>query len=114
MRRDALIECWFLIPIRRDSHLSDGEPHTIDTWTWLDDELFARFDGGTLAPGLYTGFYRDPDTGGRVDDSSRKFIVALKRRQLRELRDLLRIACGVFQQKCIYLSVSGSVEFVSP
>jgi hypothetical protein len=49
-----------------------------------------------------------------MDDSSRKFIVALPRRRLRELRALLVEACGVFQQKCIYLSVGGTVEFVAP
>jgi hypothetical protein len=114
MRKVVLVECSFLIPIRRDDQLSDSELHSIDAWLWLDNELFARFEGGTQAPGIYAGFYRDPDTGERVDDSSRKFIVALPRRRLRELRALLVDACGVFQQKCIYLSVSGMVEFVAP
>ncbi|MGD9854579.1 MAG: hypothetical protein AB7U20_06460 [Planctomycetaceae bacterium] len=103
-----------LIPIRRDHDLSDGELHSTDAWSWIDDPLFVQFEGGTMAPGLYTGFYRDPDTGSRVDDSSRKFIVALPRRRLRELRALLESACGVFQQKCIYLSIGGNVEFIAP
>jgi hypothetical protein len=112
-KKDVRVECWFLIPVRRDDQLSDGELHSTDAWIWLDNEQFARFEGGTLAPGIYAGFYRDPDTGKRVDDSSRKFIVALPQHRVRELRVLLQDACSVFQQKCIYLSVGGKVEFVA-
>jgi hypothetical protein len=38
--------------------------------------------------------------------------VALARKQLRRLRSLLREACVIFQQKKIYLSVAGLVEFI--
>ena len=72
-----------------------------------------RFDGVTQAPGLYSGAYRDPDTGERVNDESRRFIVALPEERVDELKALLRTACEVFQQKCIYLSIAGSVELVS-
>lgn len=113
MRASTVLECCFLIPIRRDSNLSDGDLHSTRAWNWLTDELFIHFEGCTVAPGLYRGFYRDPDTGTRVDDASRKYIVALPRKHLRELRTLLREACRVFQQKCIYLSVAGGVEFVT-
>ena len=40
-------------------------------------------------------------------------MIAVTRRQIPELRRLLREACQVFQQKCIYLSVAGTVEFVA-
>jgi hypothetical protein len=44
------------------------------------------------------------------------FFIPLRRDKnlsdVRKLRSLLRKACGVFQQKCIYLSVAGYVEFV--
>jgi len=112
MVQEALVECSFLIPIRRDRNLSDGELHATDAWAWLDDELYVRFGGRTIAPGLYEGFYPDPDTKQRVDDQSRKFIVAVAHAGVDELRGLLRLACGVFQQKCIYLAVAGQVEFV--
>ncbi len=82
------------------------------TWDWLRKQLWARFKGFTIAPGFYQGVYEDPDEGLPVTDESRKYEVALHPRRLDELRDLLREACGVFQQKCIYLSVRGSVEFV--
>jgi hypothetical protein len=47
-----------------------------------------------------------------VQDDSRRYVVALQREAVGELRLLLREACSVFQQKCIYLSVAGYVEFV--
>ena len=112
MSPNGIIECTFFIPIRRDAHLSDGELHETDAWEWLDEELFIRFEGGTRSPGYFEGFYRDPDTAGRVDDRSRQFIVAMRETRLDELRESLRTACVVFQQKCIYLSVAGHVEFV--
>jgi hypothetical protein len=106
-------ECSFFIPLTRDSNLSDGLPHKADVWEKLETELFARFSGGTTAPGVYTGFYADPDTGQRVNDESKRFIVALSESRLPELRQLLADACEWFQQKCIYLSVGGDVEFIN-
>ena len=112
MIENRFLECSFFVPIRRDANLSDGELHSTDAWEWLDDELFDRFSGRTIAPGLYDGFYRDPDTKERVADESRKFIVAVAADQLGELRELLATACEKFQQKCIYLSAAGAVEFI--
>lgn len=106
------LECSFLIPERRDPKASDGRPHASDAWSWLDEELFARFGRRTLAPGWFEGFYRDLDTGARVDDRSRKFTVAVSRGELDKLRGLLLEACERFAQKCIYLTVAGEVECV--
>lgn len=107
-----LLECSFFISINRDANLSDGLPHETDIWEKLDNELYCRFEVGTTAPGLYQGFYRDPDTGSRVDDESIRYIIALPESQLEALRVFLREACEWFQQKCLYLSVAGHVEFV--
>lgn len=112
MIRKKPLECSFFILTRRDANLSDGELHSTEVWEWLDDEIFDQFNGGTVAPGLYDGFYRDPDTKKRVGDQSHKFIVAVSARQLNDLRTLLSEACLKFQQKCIYLSVAGEVEFI--
>lgn len=112
MVHGPVLECAFLIPIRRDVNLSDGDLHATDAWEWLDDELFERFDGRTIAPGLYEGFYRDPDTEERIPDESRKYIVAVSQSEIDKLRELLTAAKVVFQQKCLYLSVAGEVEFV--
>lgn len=111
MVRKALLECSFLIPIRRDRHLSDGGPHNRQAWKWLDIELY-DFGGATRAGELYEGWYLDPDTKVAVNDFSKKYIVAIPRRELGHLRSVLREACNRFQQKCIYLSVAGAVEFV--
>jgi hypothetical protein len=70
------------------------------------------FQGGARAKDPLHGFYTDPDTGKRVWDWSKKYFVALPRRELDSLRSLLRLACVVFQQKSIYLSIAGNVEFV--
>ena len=111
MAKRRLVECGFYIPIHRDKHLSDGQPHETEAWEWLDDSLY-EFGGATRSAALYFGFYRDRDTDTRVDDQSCRYEVALPPRQVSRLRSVLREACTVFQQKCIYLSVSGYVEFV--
>lgn len=113
MTEGKRLECSFLIPIRGDAKLSDGELHRTDLRQWLTDELYVLFGGGTIAPGLWEGFYTDPDSGSRVADESRKFLVAIPPNQLDSLRGLLAQCCRVFHQKCIYLSVAGQVEFVA-
>jgi hypothetical protein len=108
------LECSFFIPTRRDANLADGDLHSIDAWYWLEEQLNDLFSGQTLAPGLYAGVYKDPDTGQPVSDRSRRYIVAVPEGDLDLLRDLLRVACELFAQKCIYLSVAGRVEFIGP
>jgi hypothetical protein len=105
------VACGFYIPIHRDKNLSDGQPHLPEAWEWLEDRLY-EFGGGSRSTALHVGWYVDPDTEERVHDESVRYEVALPGRQVRKLRALLREACGIFQQKSIYLSVAGSVEFV--
>ncbi|MBM4074060.1 MAG: hypothetical protein FJ267_00250 [Planctomycetes bacterium] len=112
MAEDGLVECSFLIPIVRDANLADGELHSTESWEWLTDELWDRFGGATIAPGFYEGFYRDPDTGERISDKSRKYIVAVNEDRIPQLKQFLSEVCGVFCQKCIYLNISGRVEFI--
>jgi hypothetical protein len=106
-----LLECTFLIPIRRDRNLSDGKRHNQAAWDWLENSL-SEFGGATRDAALQEGWYLDPDTGGRVTDLSRRYTVAVSRKGMGPLRAVLREACSVFRQKCIYLSVAGQVEFV--
>ena len=113
MSQPFVLECTFLIPLHRDANLSDGLLHETDAWEWLDNELFIRFEGGTEAPGTFRGFYRDQDTGKRVNDESRQFTVALLSERLDDMRAVLREACAIFEQKCIYLSIAGQVEFIA-
>lgn len=100
-----------MIPVRRDRILSDGRVHPTTAWSWLERKL-GDFGGATRATGLYEGWYLDPDTREPIKDLSRRYIVALPRKHLGRLRTLLREACDVFQQKCIYLSIAGYVEFI--
>ena len=112
MVHEPLLECTFFVPTHRDANLSDGLLHEQRIWNWLHNELFVLFKGATTAPGLYDGYYKDPDTGQPVSDQSYKLIVAVPRLRLDELRSLLSVACMMFQQKCIYLSIAGQVEFI--
>ena len=106
------IQCEFLIPVRRDAKLSDGKRHLSAAWKWLQERLYVEFRGYTIAPGLYKGVYEDPDDGSPVMDESFRYEVALPQGRLDDLRAVLQGACVVFQQKCIYVSVAGRVEFV--
>ena len=110
----SLLECSFLVPIRRDSNLSDGSEHEPWLWDWFEDEIHDRFGGLTCAPGAYRGSYTDPDTHERVSDESVKFTVAVTESRVDELRNFLSGACLLFRQKCVYLSVAGHVEFIGP
>jgi hypothetical protein len=112
MPEAALHECVFYIPQRRDKDLSDGEVHSIDAWEWLDDRLYEEFDGLTIAPGWNKGFWHDPDTHTRVSDLSAQYTVAISARRLKILKDILVEACDRFEQKAIYLSVRGQVQFI--
>jgi hypothetical protein len=106
------VECSFLIPIRRDQELSDGELHSVDAWNWLTDHLYELFKAWTRVPGLQRGVWESSKTGKPVPDQSRRYVVAVPPRRVAELRRLLTEACWVFHQQCIYLSVAGQVEFV--
>lgn len=114
MSSKILCECRFFIPRTRDEEISDGEFHGVDSWQWLDDELIGRFYGRTKSKEKLQGLWRSPTTGALVRDESVQFTVAVPKGRLRELRRLLRTACVVFAQQCIYLSIAGIVEFVEP
>lgn len=111
MARESLLECSFLIPNRRDKRLSDCRLQSREAWAWLEARLRV-FGGGTRARELYEGWYIDPQTKEQVKDLSHKYIVAVPASKLRLLRQTLAEACQVFQQKQIYLSVAGKVEFI--
>src|SRR5271166_130136 len=103
MAGKKLLECSFLIPLRRDPNLSDGQLHEREAWLWLDEELYV-FGGASWSGEPQEGWYIDPDTGERMPDLSKKFFVALTRKDVDRLRAILQQACTVFHQKCIYLS----------
>lgn len=105
-------ECSFLIPLRRDAEISDGDLHALVAWQWLEQELFKCFGGLTIAPGEYEGVWKSAVSQAKVGDRCRMYVVAMPESRLPELRSLLRKACVVFGQQCLYLSVAGDVEFI--
>jgi hypothetical protein len=101
MAARQLVECSFLIPLRRDAETSDGRKHPAGLWKWLSDELYDRFGGRTRAKQTYDGLWRSSQTGLPVADESYLYFVAISKRKVPELRRLLREACVVFHQQSI-------------
>ena len=112
MAREQIVEAVFLIPIREDQQVGNGRLHPHTRWQRLTRDLYQMFDGWSREPGLVEGVYKDPDTSQAVSDKSRRYLVALPRREIDRLRRYLRKIGPVFKQKVIYLSVAGEVEFV--
>ena len=115
---ERLVECAFLIPIVRDS---DRSPHPPIVWRLLQDAIRALFPQGHSGPELMykdvetvPGEYVEDATKKIVRDESRRYTVAILRSSLDNLRRLLRKAANTFDQKAVYLSVAGEVEFVTP
>ena len=115
---ERVVECSFLVPIVGDT---DRKPHSPIAWRLLQDAIHHLFKGLSgperfllvrdveLVPGSYT----EEATGSRVHDESRRYTVAIPEAQVEVLRRLLRKAANTVDQKCIYLSVAGVVEFVT-
>jgi hypothetical protein len=106
-----LLECSFLIPIRRDAEISDGTEHRKAAWKWLHNELIREFQGWSRLPGSCEGEWMSP-AGTRISDQSKRYFVALAKSRLPALRSVLKEACRVFHQQAIYLAVEGKVEFL--
>jgi len=112
MSEEVLIEASFLIPLRKDKEIGNGKLHPSDRWTFFQRKLYITFEGWTLAPGVYQGCYKDPDTGQEIADFSYKYIHAVAKKDLDKLRELLRTECAVFRQKFIYFEAAGKVELL--
>ena len=61
---------------------------------------------------LTPGEYEEGPTSGVTRDESRKYWVALPAHKVEDLREMLRRAAITFDQRAIYLSIAGRVEFV--
>lgn len=115
---ERLLECSFLIPMVRDGTRSF---HSSAVWIRFHAALQDAFEGFS-GPERFFGFrdvrfvlgeYTEGRTGRRVWDESRRYTIAIPESRVGILRKLLRRAACSFDQKCIYLSVAGAVEFVS-
>ena len=112
MGKDRIKECRFLVPVHRDVEISDGGIHDPASWNWLHEQMRQRFSGWTRLSGKCVGEWISDTTGEIIADQSVQYFVAVPTTRLPLLRDLLRDACVVFGQQCIYLSIGGFVEFV--
>lgn len=115
---ERLAECSFIIPLVRDT---DRMAHPPFAWSRFQDALRETFPKGHSGPELMykevetvPGEYVDEAAKKVVGDISRRYIVAIPRSDLDALRQLLRKAANTFDQKAIYLSIAGEVEFVIP
>ena len=114
---ENLLECAFLIPLVRDS---DRQPHMLLAWRMLQEALFDLCGGYTgrelvfRSTALVPGVYEEEGTARKVEDQSARYIVAIPETKADELRGILRKAGNLFDQKSIYLSIAGKVEFLMP
>ncbi|MBL4846040.1 MAG: hypothetical protein JKY65_10980 [Planctomycetes bacterium] len=114
MEDSELVECHFLVPLVRDGN---RRPHQPSAWRFLQDSLFRRFGGRSGPEGLYVAIRPTPGeykshSGGRVEDESRRYIVAVEESRVDELKRFLARVANTFDQEAIYLSVRGRVVFV--
>lgn len=110
--KTKLIQTSFLIPLREDKDIGNDRLHPATRWAVFQRKLYAAFGAWTLAPGNYEGSYRDPDTGFEVSELSRKYILAVSKRDLKRLKDFLKEEGASFQQKFIYFEAAGKVELL--
>jgi len=112
------VQCEFFMPIVRNS---DKKPHQAIAWTLLGNEIRRVLPAGHTGPETFyrgdaviSGEYEENPTTPPVTDTSRRYILAIAESKVNDLRLLLRMAAHTFDQKAIYLSVAGIVEFVTP
>jgi hypothetical protein len=115
---DRLVQCEFFVPIVRNS---DKQLHQPSAWALLGNEIRRVFPAGHTGPEtfyrgdapLVPGEYEDCPQNPPIQDTSRRYLLAIAEAKVDDLRQLLRKAANTFDQKAMYLSVKGDVEFVS-
>lgn len=100
---------------------SDRQPHQPLAWRLLQDEIGRRFPEGHSGPEIFyravdlvPGEYSDAPGDPPIRDRNRHYILAIPTTRIDEVRELLQKAAVTFDQKAMYLSVAGSVEFIEP
>lgn len=111
--RKPMVQTTFLVPIREDKSIGDGELHPEGRWGELIEILYEEFGGWTIAPDFYPGGWKNPKTGERIEDESRKYFVDIKRKELGKMRSIIRWIAQEFKQQCIRFEHEGEVEYIS-
>lgn len=109
---NQLIETSFLIPLTEDKVIGDGKLHPSSRWLELKNKLFKTFKGYTVSSGFYGGCWERPDTRKPVYDTSKKYFVALRPKDLKKIRVFLKTVAFIFRQEEIYFVINGKVEFI--
>ena len=109
----CLIETSFLIPLTEDKDIGNGELHPLSRWLELERKLFKNFKGYTRARGGYDGCWEeDSDTKREVYDTSKRYFVALRPKDLKKMKAFLKTMASIFKQKEIYFVRGGKVDFI--
>lgn len=120
MKRQTLdVECWFLVPLVRDS---DRGLHQPVLWRLLEEALSDAWGGWTGPETMRWGRKKHAVPGGwkpegsaaPMTDESRKYTVFVPLAKLDALRSLLKKAANSFDQEEILLSVRGRRERIIP
>jgi len=91
------IEARFLLPEQDNL----GRPFDPELFKWVEDDLARRFGGWTYE-GLFPGGWND---GRRiVREQSRRYLIAIDRAKVDELKTFLKQVKERFHQKSLYLS----------
>lgn len=117
---EPLLECSFPIPIVRDGDRQAHQPHAWDDLTIELRNLAKSYPRGHQGPktvfhweeDVTPGEYEESSTSGVTRDESRKYWIALPADKVEDLRAMLRRAANTFDQRAMYLSVAGKVEFI--
>lgn len=114
---EHLVQCEFFVPIVRNS---DKKPHPPSAWNALGKEIRHVFPAGHSGPETFyrgdsvvPGEYADAPDEPPIQDSSRRYLIAVPEEKIDDLRTLLRKAANTFDQLAMYLAVRGNVEFVT-
>jgi hypothetical protein len=114
---ERFVQCEFFVPIVRNS---DKKPHQPSAWNALGNEIRRAFPAGHSGPetfyrgdSLVPGEFEDEPSSPPIQDSSRRYLLAIPEAKVDDLRLLLRKAANTFDQKAMYLAVKGYVEFVT-
>lgn len=120
MKRQTLeVECWFLIPLVRDS---DRGLHQPVLWRLLEEALSDAWGGWTgpetmrwgRKQGGVPGGWKAEGSADPITDQSRKYTVFVPPARLDALRSLLKKAANSFDQQEILLSIRGRRERIIP
>ena len=96
---DNYVEIRFLIPIVDNQ----GTPFEENRFQWMEEEMAKKF-GGYTYEGQFKGAYYD---GKRImNETSRRYVIAVRRSRLVEIKNFLLKVKKDFSQKSLYLSIS--------